>query len=165
MPERIAKHTISGLAKNEPGVLAQISEEFKQYNVNIKSISAGETENPETSRIVICVEGHDKEVRKIMTDLQKCKAIISIDDLSRRHFIDRELALIKVRVNDETTPRVMQIVEIFGAQVVDMGEETITMELTGNEEKVDAIIKMLTPYGIRSLCRSGVIALKHGDEI
>lgn len=165
MPDKIVQHTISGLAKNKPGVLAQISEEFQQYKVNIKSISAGETENPKVSRIVVCVEGHDREVKKIISDLKKFKTIISIDDLSSGRFIDRELALIKVKVDDKTTSRIMQIVEIFGAKVVGMGEKTITIELTGNKEKVDGIIRMLTPQGIRSLCRSGVIALKHGDEI
>lgn len=165
MQKKISKHTISGLAQNIPGVLAQIADEFKQYNVNINSISAGETEKADVSRIVISVEGHDDEVRKIIKDLNQFKAIISVDDLADKNFIDRELALIKVMVNDETTTKIMQIVEIFRANVVGMGVETITIELTGNEEKVTGFIKMLAPYGIRSMCRSGVIGLKRGDEI
>lgn len=165
MQKKISKHTISGLAQNKPGVLAQIADEFKQYNVNIKSISAGETEKPNVSRIVISVEGHDDEVKKIINDLKQVKAIIAIDDLADKNFIDRELALIKMMVDDETTLKIMQIVEIFRANVVGMGMETITVELSGNEEKVNGFIKMLKPYGIRSMCRSGVIGLKRGDEI
>ena len=165
MQKKISKHTISGLAQNIPGVLAQISDEFKKYKVNIKSISAGETEKPDVSRIVISVEGHDDEVQTIINDLKQFKAIIAIDDLANKNFIDRELALIKIVVNDETTLKIMQICEIFRANVVGMGRETITIELSGNEEKVNGLIKMLTPYGIRSMCRSGVIGLKRGDEI
>lgn len=158
------KHTISGLVENRPGVLWIIADAFKKYNVNIKSIAVGETADGEISRMTVTVEGHDKEVRLITERLRKLKEIIEIDDLARKEFVDRELALVKVSNEGETISKIMQLSEIFRATVVGIGKKTITLEITGNEEKVDGFIRMLHSYGIKELARTGKIALKRGDK-
>ena len=158
------KRTISALAKNEPGVLAKVASEFGKYEANILSLAAGETENPEVSRIVLCLEGDDEAIDEAERYLGSLESIIQIDDLSRRDFVDRELVMIKVAMNSDQTGQLMQIFEVFRANVVGMGQETITVELSGDQERVDGLIQMLVPYGIKSMCRSGRIALKRGDE-
>lgn len=158
------KRTISALAKNEPGVLATLATEFGKYEANILSLAAGETENPEVSRIVVCLEGDGGAIDEAERYLDSLDAIIQIDDLSRKDFVDRELVMIKVAMDRERTGQLMQIFEVFRANVVGMGQETITVELSGDQERVDGLIQMLIPYGIKSMCRSGMIALKRGDE-
>ncbi|WP_461208686.1 acetolactate synthase small subunit [Desulfocurvus sp. DL9XJH121] len=157
-------HTISALAKNEPGALAAMTDVIRKYNANIRSISAGETENPDVSRLTIGVDGKDEDMVKITEAIAGMDLIIQVDDLSRREFVDRELVLIKVAVEASKTSQVMQIFEVFRANVVGMGQNTITVEMSGDREKVDGLISMLKPHGIKSMCRSGMIALKRGDD-
>lgn len=158
------RRTLSALCKNKPGVLAQMAQECGKYDANILSLAAGETENPEVSRIVLRVDGDDEAIDQVEQYLAGLDVIIQIDDLSRKDFVDRELVMIKVGMNREQTGQLMQIFEVFRANVVGMGQETITVELSGDQERVDGLIQMLVPYGIKSMCRSGMIALKRGDE-
>jgi len=158
------RRTLSALCKNEPGVLAQMAQECGKYDANILSLAAGETENPEVSRIVLRIDGDDAAIDKVERYLDSLDVIIQIDDLSRKDFVDRELVMVKVAMDREQTGQLMQIFEVFRANVVGMGQETITVELSGDQERVDGLIQMLIPYGIKSMCRSGMIALKRGDE-
>ncbi|XPV77828.1 MAG: acetolactate synthase small subunit [Desulfovibrio sp.] len=162
--------TISALVENKPGVLAKMAEAFSSQDLNIKSISCGETEKPEISRMVICIDSGEietegeKSITNVTEFIGSLDFVISVDDLARKEFVDRELALIKVDMEPETTAQLMQIFEIFRADVVGMGNTTITAEITGDKDRVDGLIKMLTPFGIKSMCRTGMIALKRGDE-
>lgn len=158
------KHAISALVENRPGVLADMADEFRKRNLNIKSISCGETEKPEVSRMVICLEADDEDIRRVTEEMAAMEFVIQVDDLARKEFVDRELILVKVAMEKETATRIMQVFEVFRANVVGMGQESITVEMTGDEERVDGLIKMLAPYGIKSLCRTGLIALKRGDD-
>jgi len=158
------KRTLSALCKNEPGVLAQMAMECGKYNANILSLAAGETENPGISRIVLCVDGDGEAIDKVEQYLDSLEEIIQIDDLSRKDFVDRELVMIKVGMDRANTGQLMQIFEVFRANVVGMGQDTITVELSGDQDRVDGLIQMLAPYGIKSMCRSGMIALKRGDD-
>lgn len=158
------KRTLSALCKNKPGVLGQMAVECGKYDANILSLAAGETENPEVSRIVLCLDGEDAAIDKVEQYLGSLDVIIQIDDLSRKDFVDRELVMIKVAMDREQTGQLMQVFEVFRANVVGMGQETITVELAGDQERVDGLIQMLVPYGVKSMCRSGMIALKRGDE-
>ena len=158
------KRTISALAKNKPGVLAELALQFGKSDANILSLAAGETENPEISRIVLRIEGDDAAIDAAEHYLDSLDAIIQIDDLSRKDFVDRELVMIKIAMSPEKTGQLMQIFEVFRANVVGMGQETITVELSGDQERIEGLIQMLVPYGIKSMCRSGMIALKRGDE-
>lgn len=155
---------MSALANNKPGVLARLANEFSKCEANILSIAAGETENPEISRIVVRLEGDDAEIDKAEEYLRNMDGIIQLDDLSRKDFVDRELVMVKIAMNPASTSQLMQIFEVFRATVVGMGQETITVELSGDQERIEGLIQMIKPYGIKSMCRSGMIALKRGDE-
>lgn len=158
------KRTMSALATNRPGVLARLASEFGKSDANILSLAAGETENPEVSRIVVRLEGDNAAIDKAEQYLRNMDGIIQLDDLSRNDFVDRELVMIKVAMSPDATGQLMQIFEVFRATVVGMGQETITVELSGDQERIEGLIQMVKPYGIKSMCRSGMIALKRGDE-
>lgn len=158
------KHTISALVKNVPGVLAGMAAAFGEAGLNIRSISCGETENPSISRMVISVEADNRKVEKVTEIMQDMDSVIQIDDLARKDFVDRELAMIKVDMKPENTTQIMQILEVFRAGVVGIGETTVTAEISGDQERVEGLIKLLAPFGIKSMCRSGRIALKRGDD-
>lgn len=158
------RHTISALVRNQPGVLADMAEVFKKHGLNINSISCGETETPDISRMVIRVDAQETEISQLTSLVTNMSFVIQLDDLARKEFVDRELLLIKVNMDREVTGQVMQVLEVFRASVVGMGSETITAELSGDQERIEGMIKMLEPYGIRSMCRSGMIALKRGDD-
>lgn len=158
------KHTISALVRNRPGVLAEMAEEFKARALNITSISSGETENPQISRMVICLEDVGEAVDEIIGAVKSMDFVVAIDDLSRKEFVDRELVLVKVKREAATLTQIMQILEVFRAGVVGMGETTLTVELSGDEDRVEGLIRMLEPFGIVSMARTGKIALKRGDD-
>lgn len=166
------KHTISALVANRSGVLADMAEEFKRRGLNIRSISSGETENPEVSRMVICFESSDAlngalngdDTSDVIEAVGRMPFVIQVDDLSRREFVDRELVLMKIRRDCESLSQLMQILEVFRAGVVGLGERSITVELSGDSERVEGLIRMLSPFGILSMARTGKIALKRGDE-
>jgi acetolactate synthase-1/3 small subunit len=162
------KHTISALVANRSGVLADMAEEFKRRGLNIRSISSGETEKPEVSRMVICFEAPDEltgdDTNSVIEAVGRMPFVIQVDDLSRREFVDRELVLMKVQRDGESLSQLMQILEVFRAGVVGLGEKCITVELSGDSERVEGLIRMLSPFGILSMARTGKIALKRGDE-
>lgn len=162
------KHTISALVANRSGVLADMAEEFKRRGLNIRSISSGETENPEVSRMVICFESEDglngDDTGGVIEAVGRMPFVIQVDDLSRREFVDRELVLMKIQRDCESLSQLMQILEVFRAGVVGLGEKSITVELSGDSERVEGLIRMLSPFGILSMARTGKIALKRGDE-
>jgi len=158
------KHTISALVANRSGVLAEMAEEFKRRGLNIQSISCGQTEKPEVSRMVICLEAEDGAMDAIAEAIGRMDFVIQVDDLARKEFVDRELVLLKVCRACESLSQLMQILEVFRAGVVGMGEKSITVELTGDSERVEGLIRMLEPFGILSMARTGKIALKRGDE-
>jgi acetolactate synthase I/III small subunit len=159
------KHTISGLVKNRAGILAQIVGVFKKFDVNIKSIAVSETDLFDTSRLTLVVEGQDKEVKSVTGQVKKLRDVLAVDDLSRKEFLDREMALVKVHFRPEELNQLTQVAEVFGARVIAMGRETITFETSGDEERVDGFINALNSFGIRALARSGRVALKRGDEV
>lgn len=158
------KHTISALVANRAGVLADMALAFKTYALNIQSISCGETEKPEVSRMVICLEAPDEAMAEITAAVAAMDFVIQVDDLARKEFVDRELVLIKVQRTSAGLSQLMQILEVFRASVVGMGEASLTVELSGDSERVEGLIKMLAPFGILSMARTGKIALKRGDE-
>jgi acetolactate synthase-1/3 small subunit len=170
------KHTISALVANRSGVLAEMAEEFKRRGLNIRSISSGETENPDVSRMVICFDAPEPAAPDgcecaaatppdgIVERVARMDFVIQVDDLSRREFVDRELVLMKIRRENESLSQLMQILEVFRAGVVGLGEHSVTVELSGDSERVEGLIRMMTPFGILSMARTGKIALKRGDE-
>lgn len=158
------RHTISTLVENKPGVLAALAATFEHHGINIRSISCGETEREDVSRMIICVEAGPEEIRAITNEIAGLDFVLGMEDLSGQELIDRELVMIKVRITTATVSQILQIFEVFRANVVDMGNETISAELSAPAGKVAGLIRTLAPHGIQSLSRTGLIALTRGDQ-
>jgi acetolactate synthase-1/3 small subunit len=158
--EHRKKHTISVLVENKFGAFNRIAGLFAAKGYNIDSISVGPTEDDTISRMTIVTEGDDPIIEQIIKQLNKVIDTIKVVDLTFESFVERELVLVKVQSSPETRPEIVQIGEIFRAKVVDISPRTLTLEATGGRLKVDAIIKMLKPFGIKEIARTGRVALK-----
>lgn len=153
------RHIISVLVENRFGVLSRISGLFSARGYNIDSLSVGEAEEDGTTRMTIVVEGDDPILEQVNKQLNKLVDVIKVTDLTGSNFIDRELVLIKVNCEPGARSEIMQITDIFRAKIVDISPRTLTIEATGSEPKVKAIIGMLKPFGIKEMVRTGKIAL------
>ncbi|MFH0886961.1 MAG: acetolactate synthase small subunit [bacterium] len=158
------KHILSVLVRNRPGVLARVAGLFSRRGYNIESLAVGTTENPELSRMTIVVEGDDVILEQISKQLYKLIDVFKVFDFSEAESVDRELVLIKVASSKETRSEIMQIVDIFRARIVDVSENSITIEATGDDAKVVAIEQMVRKFGIKEVARTGVISLARGME-
>jgi acetolactate synthase I/III small subunit len=158
-------HTISVLVENHFGVLTHVAGLFSARGFNIDSLAVGETEDPSVSRMTIVVHGDDRIVEQIIKQLNKLIDVIRVEDLDEEDLIDRELVLIKVAADANNRNEVMQIVNTFRAKVLDVSPQSMIIEVTGAESKIDAIIELLGPYGIRETVRTGLIALGRRKEL
>jgi len=154
------KHTISILMENNFGAFNRIAGLFATKGYNIESITVGPTEEQDITRMTIVTRGADHVIDQIIKQLNRLIDTITVVDLTYESFVERDLALIKVETNPETRSEIMQIGEIFRAKVIDISPKTLTMETTGSQKKVDAIIAMLRPFGIKEIARTGRVALK-----
>lgn len=154
------QHTISLLVENKFGAFNRIAELFSAKGYNIESLSVGPTEEPDVSRMTIVTEGDDQIIEQITKQLHRLIDTIKVVDLTYESFVERELVLIKVQTTAATRSEIMQIAEIFRAKVVDISPRTLTLEATGGRLKADAIIKMLKPFAIKEIARTGRVALK-----
>ena len=157
------KHTISILVNDQPGVLQRVSGLFGRRGFNIESITVGQSEEAGLSRMVIVSTGDDKTIEQIEKQLYKIIDVIKVVDLSANPMVGRELALIKVKSESNARPEIMGLVETFRAAVVDIGTHSLMVQVVGDTEKIDAMIELLTPYGIRELSRTGVTAMIRGN--
>jgi len=155
-------HTLSVLVENSPGVLARVASLFSRRGYNINSLAVGPTENPEIScmTIVIDVEGHALE--QVIAQLDKLINVISITELDPVTSVQRELLLVKVATTPENRSQVLETVQLFRAKVVDVAQDAVTIEATGNAEKIQALLRVLEPYGIKELVQSGLVAMERG---
>ena len=158
--EKVKQHTISMTVENHFGTLNRIAGLFAAKGYNIDSLTVGPTEDDAVSRMTIVTHGDDQIIEQIMKQLHKLIDTIKVVDLTFEPYVDRELALVKVQSTSSTRSEIMQISEIFRAKVVDISSKTITLEVTGSQLKVDAIVNMLKPFGIKELARTGRIAIK-----
>ncbi len=156
------QHTITVLVDNKPGVLSRVALLFSRRGYNIESLAVSITENPELSRMTLVVNGDEGEVEQITKQLHKLIDVSKVQDYAGIPLIARELALIKVNALVENRTALMQLVEVFRGRVVDMSEKTFVIELTGGNDKIDAFEKLLEPYGVRELVRTGRIAMARG---
>ena len=154
------RHTISILVQNKSGVFTRIGSLFSARGFNLDGISVGPTEDPSVSRLTIVTHGNDKIIEQVNKQLNKLIDVIKVVDLTFEDHVERELALIKVSSNKETRNEIMQLVNIFRANIIDISQKTITIEATGGVDKVQALINMLRQFGIREVARTGTIALK-----
>jgi acetolactate synthase-1/3 small subunit len=156
------KQTIAVVVENKPGVLNRVSGLFSRRGFNIESLAVGPTENPSISRMTIVVEGDEQTLEQITKQLYKQVDVLKVFDLPSEQSVERELALIKVHANEKTRSEITQIVDIFRARVVDVSEDSMTIEITGERDKVDGIEKLLQKFGIQELVRTGKVALQRG---
>ena len=154
------RHTISILVENKSGVFTRIGGLFSARGFNLDGISVGPTEDTSVSRLTIVTHGDDKVIEQINKQLNKLIEVIKVVDLTLEDHVERELALIKVGCNSENRSEIMQIVSIFRAKIVDISPKTFTVEVTGSVDKVQALINLLKPFGIKEVARTGTVALK-----
>ncbi|MCR4400065.1 MAG: acetolactate synthase small subunit [Syntrophomonadaceae bacterium] len=158
------KHTLSVIVENHPGVLTRVATLFRRRSYNIDSLTVGRTENPTVSRMTIVVEGDDVLIEQVVKQLHKLVEVIKITDITDDPSVDRELVLVKVRADTQVRAEIMQIVEIFRARIVDIGRNTLIIEATGDENKINAIEDSLRPFGIMELVRTGKVAMVRGGK-
>ena len=154
------RHTISILVENKFNALSRIAGLFSAKGYNIDSLSVGPTEDETVSRMTIVTEGDDPIIEQITKQLHKLIDTIKVVDLTFESFVERELVLLKIHTTAQSRPEIMQIAEIFRAKVVDISPRTLTLEATGSKLKADAFIKMLKPFMIKEIARTGQVALK-----
>jgi len=157
-----SQHTITVLVDNKPGVLSRVSGLFSRRGYNIESLAVSITQDPELSRMTLVVNGDEQEVEQITKQLHKLIDVSKVQDYMDIPMVARELALIKVNAEVQNRTTLLQLVEVFRGRVVDMSEKTFVIELTGANDKIDAFEKLLEPYGIRELVRTGRIAMARG---
>ncbi len=157
---QIRKHTISLLVENKFGAFNRIAGLFAAKAYNIDSLTVGPTEDDSVSRMTIVTRGDDGVIEQIIKQLNKLIDTLKVTDLTHENFVERDLALIKVQTTTESRSEIMQVVEIFRAKIIDISPKTVTIEAVGSQQKIDAIIKMLKPFVIKEMARTGRVALK-----
>jgi acetolactate synthase-1/3 small subunit len=153
------RHTISVLVENKFGVLTRIAGMFSGRGFNIDTLNVGPTLDPSTSRMTIVVRGDDTVLEQVTKQLNKLIDVIDIQDFREDEYVDRELVLMRVNVNAETRAEVMQICDIFRAKIIDVQHKNVSIEITGNESKINKFIFLMEPFGITDLTRTGRVAL------
>ncbi len=156
------KHTLVALVEDKPGVLNRLASLFRRRGFNIDSIAVGHSETAGLSRVTLVVDGSASVVEQVRKQLDKVIDIVKVSDLTESSLVARELALIKVNTTAATRSSIMQIVDIFRANIVDVGFDSLTVEVTGDEDKVDSLYNLLRGYGIKELARTGRIAMIRG---
>jgi len=159
-----ATHTLSVLVENKPGVLARVSGLFSRRGFNIHSLAVGPTEHPEISRMTIVVSAQGLPLEQVTKQLNKLVNVLKIVELDPGASVQRELLLVKVRTDLTTRSHVLETVQLFRAKVVDVATDAVTIEATGTADKLEALIRVLEPFGIRELVQSGMVALARGSR-
>jgi acetolactate synthase I/III small subunit len=159
------KHILSVLVENQSGVLSKISGLFTRRGYNIDSLSVGETEDSEISRMTITVRGDDQIVEQIVKQLNKLVDVIKVVEIEAEEAVCRELLLIRVKAEAEERPAIIGIADIFRAKIIDVQNDSLILELTGAEDKLESFTELLKPYGILEFNRTGITALKRGKFV
>jgi len=152
-------HTLIALMEDKPGVLHRVASLFRRRNYNIESLTVGHSETPNVSRMTIVLNGDDRVVQQVVKQLSKLINVIQVLDVSNQPAVSRELALIKVTAGPGTRTEIIELASVFRARVVDVGANSLTVELTGPETRVNSMIGLLHPYGIEELARTGRVAM------
>ncbi|HEX6469043.1 MAG TPA: acetolactate synthase small subunit [Streptosporangiaceae bacterium] len=160
----MSRHTLSVLVENKPGILARVASLFSRRGFNIDSLAVGTTEHPEISRMTIVVNVEDLPLEQVTKQLNKLVNVLKIVELDSATSVQRELVLIKVRADVETRSHVLETVQLFRAKVVDVATDAVTVEATGSRDKLEALIRVLEPFGIKELVQSGMVAIGRGPR-
>lgn len=157
--------SLSVLVENRAGVLTRVTSLFARRGYNIESLAVGTTQNPAISRITITLSGDDELVRQITRQLHKMPDVLMVRHLKAEEYFSRELVFIKVRADASTRTQILQVVDIFRGHVIDVSPSTVTIEISGKEDKIQALQSLLEPYGVLELVRTGPIAIERGAKI
>ena len=161
---RPSSHTVVAIVEDKPGVLMRVSSLFRRRGFNIESLTVGPTEEKGLSRMTIVVDGESAPVEQVEKQLYKLIDVVKVSDLSSEDMVARELALIKVRANNLNRHEILEIASVFRADIIDMATGSVIVQGVGDEDKVDGLVKMLEPYGIRELSRTGRVAMVRGTK-
>ena len=156
------KRIITALVEDKPGVLNRVSSMFRRRGFNIYSLAVGRSELPELSRMTFVVDGNDAIVEQVTKHLNKLIDVIKVSDISDEKVVNRELALIRVNASTSNRSEIIQIVDIFRAKIIDVGSDSLIIEVTGDESKIDSLQKLLSNFGITEVMRTGTIAMTRG---
>ncbi len=162
--EKEHRHVFTALVENKAGVLAHVSGLFSSRGFNIDSLAVGETENPQFSRMTIAARGDEQILEQIIKQLRKLIYVIKVQDVTPADHVERDLILIRVNAEPHRRQDISQIAHIFRANIVDIAQQDLIIELTGNESKIEALIKLLRPYGIKEVARTGTVAMLRGKK-
>jgi acetolactate synthase-1/3 small subunit len=160
----MSRHTLSVLVENKPGVLARVASLFSRRGFNIDSLAVGPTEHPEISRMTIVVNVEELPLEQVTKQLNKLVNVIKIVELDPEQSVQRELLLVKVKADLTTRSHVLETVNLFRAKVVDVAPDAVTIEATGTADKLEALIRVLEPFGIKELVQSGMVAVGRGSR-
>jgi len=158
------RHVITLLVENEFGVLARIAGLFSGRGFNIESLSVAETLDSTVSTMTLVTRGDDQIIEQVLKQLNKLVSVIKVVDLSEKEFVEREMVLIKVSATAETREEILRVVDIFRGKVIDVGTKAYTIEVTGDDKKINAILALLKPLGIKELIRTGRVAMIRGSK-
>ncbi len=156
------RHTFVALVEDKPGVLNRVVSVFRRRMFNIESLTVSHTHQKNISRITIVVDSDKTDVQRIMPYMHKLINVIQVEDLTNEPCVSRDLALVKVKVSKDNRSSVMQLAEVFRARIVDVANDSLIIEITGDKEKIDGFVEVLQPYGILEMVRTGVIAMERG---
>ncbi len=157
-------HTLSVLVENKPGVLARIASLFSRRGYNIDSLAVGPTEHPEISRMTIVVNVDESPLEQVTKQLNKLVEVIKVVELDTDFSVNRELLLVKVKADAGSRGQVLELVQLFRAKVVDVAADAVTIQIVGNQGKLEDFLRVLEPYGVRELVQSGVVAIGRGGR-
>ncbi|MEJ7775458.1 MAG: acetolactate synthase small subunit [Nocardioidaceae bacterium] len=157
-------HILSVLVENKPGVLARIASLFSRRGFNIESLAVGPTQDVEVSRMTIVVNLDDQPLEQVTKQLNKLVEVLKIVELEGSGSVERELALVKIRADSQTRGQVLETVALFRAKVVDVATDAVTIEVTGSRDKLEAMLRVIEPFGIRELVQSGLVAINRGGR-
>ena len=160
----MSKHTLSVLVENRPGVLTRVAGLFARRGFNIHSLAVGPTEHPEVSRMTVVVDVDELPLEQVTKQLNKLVSVIKIVELENNSSVQRELLLVKVKADLQTRTHVLETARLFRAKVVDVAPDAVTIEATGNAEKLEALLRVLEPFGVRELVQSGMVAIGRGSR-
>jgi len=159
------QHIVSALVENHAGTLSRVSGLFSRRGYNIDSLTVGETDDTSISRMTIAVSGDERVLEQIVKQVGKLVDVIAVRELDNSSCLRREIMLVKISTDEKTRPAVLEIAGIFRARIVDVSPETVTVEATGSEEKLNGLLLLLRPYGILEMARTGLVALERGNKV
>ena len=164
-PDNLRRYTVGVLVDNEPGVLSRVSGLFSRRGFNIESLAVGPTQDSEVSRITIVVKGDDAHIEQLVQQLYKLICVQKVQVMQSRNAVERQLLLVKVKADVSEREGLMRLVDIFKAKVLDVTKHSMVLQITGDNDKIDALMSLLEDYGILELVRTGMVALERGDGV